>query len=77
MGNLISYEKVHISFMLSGVIMLSSSEKWMAWKQKEDQLMAECSNNTLNLVTDFTDHLYILYFQKSRVDWMVTFEVEA
>ena len=39
--------------------------------------MVECSNTILNLVTDFNDHLYIFYFQKSRVDWMVIFEVEA
>ena len=77
MGNFISYGKAHISFMLSKVIMLSSSEKWMAYKKKEDQLMVKCSNTTSNLVTDFANHLYILYFQKSRVDWMVIFEVEA
>ena len=63
--------------MLSGVIMLSSSKKWMEKKQKEDQRMVECSNTILNLVTNFTNHLYILYFQNSRFDWMVIFEVEA
>jgi len=77
MGNFISYGKGHISFMISKVMMFSSSEKWMAQKKKEDQLMVECSNTILSLVTDLTNHSYILYFQKSRVDWMVIFEVEA
>ena len=39
--------------------------------------MVECSNTILSLVTDFTNNVYTLYFQKSKMDWMVIFEVEA